>query len=82
MAAMKYFVWTLLVWVPVFVLTGLGMSAESDCGPGGCIGFSAGFVFVALLVIAVPVYVLGLLVLRWWDRTSGPPPWGEASRDR
>ena len=61
---MKYIVWTLLVWVPVLVLMGLATSGSS-CGEN-CIGPSNRDLVVLLVVlIGLPIYGLGLLLL-WW----------------
>ncbi len=65
---MKYFVWALMVWVPVSVLA-IAMNVGSDCPTYGCFGPSSEYVAIVLiLVFGLPIYLIGLLVLWWWDR--------------
>jgi hypothetical protein len=72
---MKYVVvWTLAVWVPILVLVSVAQATLTCANPNGCIGIDAGFVTVGLLVIALPFYLIGLVVIAILNRPGSPPP--------
>ncbi len=70
---MKYVAWSFLVWVPAMLLVSLAAASGSCENPNGCFGPSGGDIAAAVFVVALPIYLLGLLVMWWLDRTSGPP---------
>ena len=68
---MKYGVWTLLLWIPVGMLAIAVASVPAGRTVFGVSGGEA----AAFLLLAVgsPIYLIGVLVIWWVDRTSGPP---------
>lgn len=59
---MKYVGWTFLMWVTVAVIADHIASAPAAWLSGGTI---VGLV----LVVGLPLYVIGLVVMLWWDNT-------------
>jgi hypothetical protein len=70
---MKYFVWSLLVWLPVFCARERRYRHD-NCPPAGCFGPSGTDIGLALIfLLGLPVYVIGLLAIWMWDRGGRPP---------
>jgi hypothetical protein len=71
--SMKYFAWSLLVWVPVTVLASVSIATD-PCPPAGCFGPSGTDIGLALVfLLGLPVYLIGLLVIWTWNRAGRPP---------
>ena len=73
---MKYLVWTLFVWVPVIVIAAVAHAVDtvaSCSNPNGCFVPRIGDIAVILLpLVAVPLWVIGLVAVWWWNRTGHP----------
>jgi len=52
---MKYLVWTLLMWIPLIALA----AGTSQLGRGA--------IFVLALLLGLPIYLIGLVVMWWRD---------------
>jgi hypothetical protein len=67
--AMRYFVWTLLVWVPITVIAIL--LPDTNCSGDFCFGPSSHDIILGLVfLIGLPVYFIGLILI-WGVSSSG-----------
>jgi hypothetical protein len=71
---MKYVVWSMLVWVPAVLIAVVALATIECSNPNGCFGPDGGDIAVVVVfVLALPIYLIGLLAMLLWDRSGRPP---------